>query len=109
MVQARQFSYVGHVKSQERQSRLQNTQTYISQSVESFPEGFNTCLYLVSSYTLWWSEGILSYLPVAYDEGITSIHDMCNNNLQYLERNNRHKHFVEISKLFNLIKLRDRD
>lgn len=27
----------------------------------------------VSSYTFWWSEGILSYLPVPYDEGISSL------------------------------------
>lgn len=30
------------------------------------------CILFVCSYTLWWSEGVLSYLPVPYDEGIVN-------------------------------------
>lgn len=27
-------------------------------------------MFFISSYTMWWTQGILSYLPVPYDEGI---------------------------------------
>lgn len=36
----------------------------------SHAECFIASLFYSHSYTYWWTDGVLSYLPVPYDEGI---------------------------------------